>query len=68
MTQKENKNGFTMKEMCEHIVKADIVQFKDNKTSPTAEEVFNYSPSGELYMVFQWYNEACDKIGSPKID
>ena len=27
-----------MQEMCEHIVKADILQFKDDGTSPKAEE------------------------------
>ena len=62
----EKKNLFTMKQMCEHIVKADILQFKDDKSSPTAEEIFNYSPTGELYMVFQWFNEACHKIGLPE--
>lgn len=67
MTQIERKNGFTMQVMCEHIVKADILQFRGDKASPTAEEIFNYSPSGELYMVFQWFNEACHKIGLPKL-
>jgi hypothetical protein len=61
------KNGVTMQEMCEHIVRADILQFKDG-TIPKAEEIFNYSSSGELYMVFKWYEESCDKIGTPSID
>jgi hypothetical protein len=62
------KNGVTMQEMCEHIVNADILQFKDDGTSPKAEEIFNYSRSGELYMVFKWYEEACNKIGNLHID
>lgn len=59
----ENK-GITMKAMCEHIVKADFIENKDD-TKPTAEELFNYSPTGELYMVFEWYKMACILIGEP---
>jgi hypothetical protein len=43
--------------MCETIVEADILRSKDGET-PTAEDIFNYSPGGELFMVFQWYELA----------
>lgn len=54
----------TAKTMCEHIVKAGF-QWQDGST-PTAEEIFKYSPSGELSMLFQWYEEACLSIGPPE--
>lgn len=55
-------NNITMKQACEHIVKAEILICKDGGT-PTAEQIFNYSPSGELFMVFEWYKSACLKLG-----
>jgi len=45
----------SMRQMCEHIVKAKIFD-----ESVTAEQIFNYSPTGELFMVFEWYRIACD--------
>jgi len=53
-----SEKGLSMKDMCEHIVKAQIL-------SPdiTAQEIFNYSPSGELNRVFEWYAMACYKLG-----
>ena len=47
----------SMKEMIDEIIKADFLIKKDG-TKPTAEEIFNYSSTGELYMVFAWYYEA----------
>ena len=47
----------TMKEMCEVIVTADILRKKDG-TAPTAMEIFESSPTGELYQVFMWYEMA----------
>jgi len=49
-------NGVTGQEMCEFIVKADILRFSG--VPPTAEEIWNYSPSGELHQVFFWYELA----------
>jgi hypothetical protein len=46
-----------MQEMCETIVKADFLRRKDG-TAPTAREIFDYSPTGELFMVFEWYQTA----------
>lgn len=54
----------TMKEMCELIARADFLR-KDDGTAPTAEEIFNYSPSGELFMVFAWYEKAKCILGGP---
>jgi hypothetical protein len=47
----------TFKEMCDVIVQADILQKKDGSKF-TAEEIFNYSPTGELYEIFFWYEYA----------
>ena len=57
------KNNITMKQMCEHIVKSRILKYKDSEEGPTAEEIFNYSPTGELSSVFEWYEEACLFLG-----
>lgn len=57
----------TMKEMCETIVSADILCKKDG-SALTPEEVFNYSPTGELFMVFMWYAEAMVKLGHEEPD
>lgn len=55
----------TMKAMCEHIAKARFLVKRDG-SFPAAEEIFNYSPTGELYMIFTWYHEACLLIGEPE--
>jgi hypothetical protein len=47
----------TFKAMCEEIVAADFLRKKDG-TAPTAEEIWRYSPTGELYMIFEWYETA----------
>lgn len=57
----------TMRQMCEHIVKADILK-DQHGIKPTAKEIFNYSPTGELSEIWIWYNIACKKIGKPQIE
>ena len=47
----------TYKEMCEVIEKSKILVRSDG-SHPTAEEIFKYSPSGELFMVHEWYARA----------
>lgn len=47
----------TGKEMCEKIVEADFLRNPDGST-PTAEEIWNYSPTGELFHIFEWYKTA----------
>jgi len=54
---KRKKYTMTMKEMCEIIVESGILR-KPDGTSPTAREVFDYSPSGELSMVLEWFDTA----------
>ena len=51
----------TMEEMCETIVKAKLLKNKDG-TEPTAKEIYEYSPAGELSMVFFWYKAAKKKL------
>jgi hypothetical protein len=48
----------TIRQMCEHIEKAEILAFKDG-SRPTAKQIFNYSPTGELYKIWDWYDMAC---------
>lgn len=57
----------TGKQMCEHIVKADFLRKKDG-SRPTADEIWRYSPTGELFMVFAWYEAACKILGSAPQD
>ncbi len=47
----------TFQQMCEHIVKSGI-------TTLTAEEIFNLSPTGELFHVFELYEAACAALGA----
>lgn len=46
--------SLTMRQMCEIIEKSNILVL-DNGESPTAVQIFNYSPSGELFEIFSWY-------------
>ena len=46
----------TFKEMCEYIAAAKFLSRDEHYL--TAEEIFNYSPTGELYMLFEWYGIA----------
>lgn len=57
----------TGKQMCETIVEAKILEKRDG-TSPTAEEIWNYSSTGELYMIFEWYQDAIAKLKYEKED
>ncbi len=52
----------TGKQMCETIVRADILR-KPDGTPPTAEEIWSYSPTGELDMVFAWHKLARLALG-----
>lgn len=50
------------KEMCETIIRAGIL-VKSDGTAPTAEEIWYYSPTGELNRVFLWYDMARCVLG-----
>ena len=51
----------TFKAACETIERADILRMPDG-SAPTAEQIFAYSPRGELAMISIWYAEACDVL------
>jgi hypothetical protein len=51
------RDRMTCKEICEVIVAADILR-KRSGTAPTAEEIFGYSPTGELFMLGEWFAQA----------
>jgi hypothetical protein len=59
--------GYTGQEMCNHIVKADFIYWQ-NGVKLTAEEIWNYSPTGELIHVFTWFEHACKLIGFPQTE
>tara|TARA_R110000868_G_C10896154_1_gene763963 strand:+ start:459 stop:668 length:210 start_codon:yes stop_codon:yes gene_type:complete len=48
----------TYENACEVIAESGILMNKSNGKNPTASEVFNYSSTGELYMIPEWYKEA----------
>lgn len=50
----------TVKEVCQLIAWYFIDAYPEtlDKKALTAKDVFNYSPTGELFMVFQWHDEA----------
>lgn len=52
---------------CKTIVEADFLVKKDG-SKPTWEEIFNSSPSGELFHVHTWYWQALCLIQERKID
>lgn len=54
----------TMKEICEEIERANFLR-KGDGTAPTAVEIFNCSPTGELFQVFEWYETAKVINGQP---
>jgi hypothetical protein len=49
------------REICEVIESAQILYCGDRPA--TAKEIWEYSPSGELYMLPEWYGLAVIKIG-----
>lgn len=49
----EVEDNMTMKDMCKVIAKANMFERK-----MTAREVFDYSPTGELWRIFEWYQLA----------
>jgi len=50
----------TMKELCEVIAEEEIIT-KPDGTHPTAREIFEYSPGGELSAIPQWFVIAAAK-------
>ena len=52
------KVGLTYKEMCEFISWSGM--FKREGKPLTAEEIFNYSPTGELFMITEWHAQAVE--------
>ena len=50
----------TIKEMCEAIERADFLR-KPDGTAPTAREIFEYSPTGELLMIYVWYERTLER-------
>jgi len=51
-----NELPSTFREMCGNAVARFLI--KSDGTHANAEEIFNHSPTGELYMIFYWYEVA----------
>ncbi len=56
----------TGKEMCEVIVKSELLKKQDG-LPPSPEEIWNYSTIGELYKVFEWYEQAKNILKSKSL-
>ena len=54
----------TFRDMCDTIERAEFLRTSDGRR-PTSEEIFNYSPSGELSRIPMWYYCALDLLGEP---
>jgi hypothetical protein len=51
-------------QMCEHIRMAKIVRNKSTKEFATSwDQIWNYSATGELFMLPVWYGWACLVLG-----
>jgi len=57
--------GKTFKEVCEVIAESNILSNKEG-INPTPEQVFDYSPTGELFMLWEWYEIAVQVIEHDK--
>lgn len=44
----------TFEKVCIILEKAKTLT-KPDSTHPTADEIFNYSPTGELFMIWEWW-------------
>jgi hypothetical protein len=57
VTDAKSDRALTFKEMCETIVEANLFQNRDGSI-PTAEDIFNRSPTGALGWIMLWYEVA----------
>lgn len=48
----------TMKDMTDFIACSKILKSEGKDDCPTSEEIFHYSPTGELNRIWDWYAEA----------
>ena len=48
-------------DICEVIETSGILKKKDG-SNPSAIEIFNYSPTGELFMINEWFDIALMKL------
>lgn len=53
----------TAKQMCEHIAKAEFLQYEGQPLAPA--QIFTHAGSkyGELSKLFEWYKLACKILG-----
>lgn len=56
--------NITGRRMCETIARANIL-VKSDGTSPTPEEIWKYSPAGELFEIPGWYMAALIALDEP---
>lgn len=46
--------GLTFEKVCTILEKSKTLT-KSDGTHPTAKEIWNYSPTGELFMIWEWW-------------
>jgi hypothetical protein len=45
-----------IKDICKEIENSEILFFSKTGYQPDSREIFEYSSTGELFMIFDWYN------------
>jgi len=55
----------TLRDMCEFIAESRLLLRSDG-TFPLPEDIYNYSPTGETFNIFCWYQEALAVLGEGK--
>lgn len=45
----------TIKSMTDFIAESKTLKFKGRENHPTSDEIFHYSPTGELSMIWDWF-------------
>ena len=59
----DQQRKISMKQMCDTIVAADITPLHMDGTALHAREIYEMSPTGELWHVFEMYDEAIIILG-----
>lgn len=54
----------TGQQICEHIARAAFLRGPNYGPLLTADQIWNYSPSGELSEIFNWYEQASCILGT----
>jgi len=59
----DNGISITWFDICRLISKAEVARRKDGGGFPTPAEIWENSPTGELFMLWEWFPVAANKLG-----